>query len=38
MNLRDALSLLIAESADVLAVTDGDGRVLGSVTKDDLLS
>ena len=36
--LRDALSLLIAERADVLAVTDGDGRVLGSVTRDDLLA
>jgi osmoprotectant transport system ATP-binding protein len=35
--LRDALSLLIAERADVLAVTDDGGRVLGSVTKDDLL-
>jgi CBS domain-containing protein len=38
MNLRDALSLLIAERADVLTVTDDGGRVLGSVTKDDLLS
>jgi osmoprotectant transport system ATP-binding protein len=35
--LRDALSLLIAERASVLAVTDEEGRVLGSVTKDDLL-
>jgi osmoprotectant transport system ATP-binding protein len=35
--LRDALSLLIAEQADVLTVTDDDGRVLGSVTEDDLL-
>jgi osmoprotectant transport system ATP-binding protein len=35
-SLRDALSLLIAERANVLAVTDEDGRVLGSVTKDDL--
>jgi osmoprotectant transport system ATP-binding protein len=35
--LREALSLLIAEHADVVAVTDEDGRVLGSVTKDDLL-
>jgi osmoprotectant transport system ATP-binding protein len=35
--LRDALSLLVAEHAEVLAVTDDDGRVLGSVTKDDLL-
>ena len=35
--LRDALALLIDEHADVLTVTDDDGRVLGSVTKDDLL-
>jgi osmoprotectant transport system ATP-binding protein len=35
--LRDALSLLISERADVLTVTDDDGRVLGSVTEDDLL-
>ena len=35
--LRDALSLLIAEQAEVLTVTDDDGRVLGSVAKDDLL-
>jgi osmoprotectant transport system ATP-binding protein len=35
--LKDALSLLIAEGADVLAVTDEGGRVVGSVTKDDLL-
>jgi CBS domain-containing protein len=38
MNLRDALSLLLAERADVLAVTDDTGRVVGSVTKDDLLA
>jgi osmoprotectant transport system ATP-binding protein len=35
--LRDALALAIAEHADVLAVTDGDGNVIGSVTRDDLL-
>jgi osmoprotectant transport system ATP-binding protein len=35
--LRDALSLMIAEQAEVLTVTDDEGRVLGSVTKDDLL-
>jgi osmoprotectant transport system ATP-binding protein len=35
--LRDALALLIAEHADVVAVTDADGTVIGSVTKDDLL-
>jgi osmoprotectant transport system ATP-binding protein len=34
--LRDALSLLLQEHAETLAVTDGDGRVVGSVTKDDL--
>jgi osmoprotectant transport system ATP-binding protein len=35
--LRDALSLMIAEEAEVLTVTGDEGRVLGSVTKDDLL-
>jgi osmoprotectant transport system ATP-binding protein len=35
--LRDALALMIAEHADVVAVTDGDGTVIGSVTRDDLL-
>jgi CBS domain-containing protein len=35
--LRDALSLMLAEQAEVLAVTDDHGRVLGSVSKDDLL-
>jgi osmoprotectant transport system ATP-binding protein len=35
--LRDALSLVIAERADVVAVTDESGAVIGSVTKDDLL-
>jgi len=35
--LRDALSLLIAEHAEVLTVTDDDERLLGSVTKDDIL-
>jgi CBS domain containing-hemolysin-like protein len=35
--LRDALALLIAEHADVIAVTDEDGTVLGSVTRDDVL-
>jgi osmoprotectant transport system ATP-binding protein len=35
--LRDALALLIAEHADVLAVVGTDGNVAGSVTKDDLL-
>ncbi|MCW3006685.1 MAG: glycine betaine/L-proline transporter, ATPase subunit [Solirubrobacterales bacterium] len=36
-SLRDALSLLIAEHADVLAVVGDDGTVVGSVTKDHLL-
>ena len=37
MTLRDALALTIEEHADAIAVTDDDGRVLGSVTKEDLL-
>jgi osmoprotectant transport system ATP-binding protein len=36
-SLRDALALLIAEHADVLAVVDAGGTVVGSVSKDDLL-
>ena len=35
--LRDALSLLVIHRADTVSVTDGD-RVLGSVTRDDLLA
>jgi osmoprotectant transport system ATP-binding protein len=35
--LRDALSLLIAERAETLAVTDDAGVVAGSLTRDDLL-
>jgi osmoprotectant transport system ATP-binding protein len=35
--LRDALSLLIEAHADVVAVTDESGTVIGSVTKDELL-
>jgi osmoprotectant transport system ATP-binding protein len=35
--VRDALALLIEKRADTLDVTDGDGRVLGSVAKDELL-
>jgi osmoprotectant transport system ATP-binding protein len=35
--VRDALALLIEKRADALDVTDGDGRVLGSVAKDELL-
>ena len=37
MTLRDALALLIVERADAIAVTDADGTVIGSVTKDALL-
>jgi CBS domain-containing protein len=36
--LRDALALLIAEHADRLVVTDGDGSPVGSVTRDDILA
>jgi CBS domain-containing protein len=35
--LRDALALLVERQAETLVVTDGDGRVLGSLTRDDLL-
>jgi osmoprotectant transport system ATP-binding protein len=35
--LREALSLLIADHGTVVAVTAEDGRVLGSVTRDELL-
>jgi osmoprotectant transport system ATP-binding protein len=35
--LRDALALVIDTHADVVAVTDEQGTVIGSVTKDDLL-
>ncbi|HVA29740.1 MAG TPA: ABC transporter ATP-binding protein [Gaiellaceae bacterium] len=36
-NLRDALALLLDEHADVIAVTDAGGTVIGSATRDDLL-
>jgi osmoprotectant transport system ATP-binding protein len=36
-SLRDALSLLITEHHDALVVVDGDGKTLGSVTREDLL-
>jgi osmoprotectant transport system ATP-binding protein len=36
-SLRDALALLIAEHADVVAVVGADGAVVGSATRDDLL-
>jgi osmoprotectant transport system ATP-binding protein len=35
--MRDALALLIDKHADVVAVTDEHGTLIGSVTKDDLL-
>jgi osmoprotectant transport system ATP-binding protein len=35
--VRDALALLIEKRADMLAVTDAEGRVIGSLTKDELL-
>ena len=35
--LRDALSLLMTEHQEALVVVDGDGKALGSVTRDDLL-
>jgi osmoprotectant transport system ATP-binding protein len=37
MTLRDALALLIGAHADVVAVTDESGAVIGSVTKNELL-
>ena len=37
-SLRDALALLVAEHGRELVVTDGDGRALGRVTRDDLLT
>ena len=36
--VRDALAQLIEKHADMLAVTDVDGRVVGSLTKDELLA
>jgi osmoprotectant transport system ATP-binding protein len=36
--LREALALLVEEHADTLAVTDESGAVVGSVTRDALLS
>jgi osmoprotectant transport system ATP-binding protein len=36
-SLRDALSLLITQHRDALVVVDGDGKALGSVTREDLL-
>jgi osmoprotectant transport system ATP-binding protein len=35
--LRDALALLIAEHAQTVVVTDGDGNGLGSLTREDIL-
>src|SRR5579864_1914549 len=38
MTVRDALALLLQTHADVLAVTDESGTVVGSITKERLLS
>jgi osmoprotectant transport system ATP-binding protein len=38
MTVRDALALLLQKHADVLAVTDESGTVVGSITKEKLLS
>jgi osmoprotectant transport system ATP-binding protein len=35
--LRDALALLVGQHGHTLAVTDDEGRVVGSVTRDDVL-
>ena len=35
--LRDALALLVEHHGRTLAVTDDEGRVVGSVTRDDIL-
>jgi osmoprotectant transport system ATP-binding protein len=37
MNLRTALATLVEHHADVLAVVDDEGTVLGSVREDDIL-
>jgi osmoprotectant transport system ATP-binding protein len=36
-SLRDALALLVAERREALVVTDGDGKPLGVVTREELL-
>jgi osmoprotectant transport system ATP-binding protein len=36
--LRDALARLVADERRELVVTDGDGRALGRVTRDDVLA
>jgi CBS domain-containing protein len=36
--VRDALALVLEKHVDVLAVTDESGAVIGSVTKEALLS
>ena len=38
MTVRDALALLLQQHANVLAVTDEGGTVIGSITKEKLLS
>jgi osmoprotectant transport system ATP-binding protein len=37
-NLRDALSMLLADGATALVVTDADGRPLGRASRDDILN
>jgi osmoprotectant transport system ATP-binding protein len=38
LNLRDALSLMVAGNTDVLAVTDDDGVVTGHLTREAIFS
>jgi osmoprotectant transport system ATP-binding protein len=38
VNLRDALSLMVAANSDVLAVVDGNGTVSGHLTRDTIFS
>jgi osmoprotectant transport system ATP-binding protein len=38
MTVRDALALMLEKRADTLAVTDETGAVVGSITRDELLS
>ncbi|MBY2989145.1 ABC transporter ATP-binding protein [Rhizobium leguminosarum] len=38
VNLRDALSLMVAANSDVLAVVDGNGTVTGHLTRDTIFS
>jgi CBS domain containing-hemolysin-like protein len=36
-NLRTALAVLVEQHADVLAVVDDEGNILGSVTREEVL-